>query len=84
MGPGACPRCLRILDLVANRKRAVSDLQRQLGITKANLSITKCAAHVCLRSGLALPNGFRLLVHRDLDDLLLDGVGDELRLVVDI
>ena len=29
---------LRILDLLANRERAASDLQQQLGITKANLS----------------------------------------------
>lgn len=44
---------LRILDLLAKRECAVSDLQRQLGITKANLSqhlaILKAAGVVTTR-----------------------------------
>lgn len=44
---------LRMLDLLANRERAVADLQRQLGISKANLSqhlaILKAAGVVSTR-----------------------------------
>lgn len=49
----ANPARLRILDLVANRERAISDLQRELRITKANLSqhlaILKAAGVVATR-----------------------------------
>lgn len=49
----ANPARLHILDLLANRERAVSDLQQQLGITKANLSqhlaILKSAGVVATR-----------------------------------
>jgi ArsR family transcriptional regulator len=49
----ANPARLRVLDLLANRERAVSDLQRQLGISKANLSqhlaVLKAAGVVATR-----------------------------------